>query len=80
MAVLSAFIIEEMLFAKWVISRTENTKTDWVAITYQFAREIEHSDENIERIEKEVTTTNAFKTATIVKAICAKTNNNEKNL
>lgn len=52
LSVLSAFIIEEMIFAKWLISGKEMEKADWVALTYQYAREIEHSDQNLEQLEK----------------------------
>ena len=72
LAVISAFVIEEMLFAKWIISKTRNIKADWVAITYQFAREIEHSDENLEKIEKTLTSSVKFKAQSIIKAICTK--------
>lgn len=72
LAVISAFVIEEMLFAKWIISKTRNKKADWIAITYQFAREIEHSDENLEKIEKTLTSSVKFKAQSIIKAICTK--------
>lgn len=69
LSVLSAFIIEEMIFAKWMISGKEMEKSDWVALTYQYAREIEHSDKNLEQLEKVFRTDSAFRLRNLIKAV-----------
>ncbi len=56
MAVISAYIIDEMLCAGWCMKKDSLEREDWVAITYQYARELEHSDLNLMKMEKELTT------------------------
>lgn len=69
LAVLSSLAIEEMICARWNITGKLATKSDWVAITYQFAREIEHSDDNLEALDGVLVAERVFGIQNIVKAI-----------
>ena len=52
MAVLSLFAIEEMLFLEWFSSHQKMELSDWIGYAYQYSRELEHSDLNLNRMEK----------------------------
>ncbi|MBQ5558768.1 MAG: flagellin lysine-N-methylase [Lachnospiraceae bacterium] len=69
LSVLSALVIEEMICAKWNISGKLPKKSDWVAITYQYAREIEHSDENLETLDGVLVSEKVFGIQSLEKAI-----------
>lgn len=69
LSVLSAFVIEEMIFVKWMITGKEMEKADWVALTYQYAREIEHSDKNLEQLEKVLRRDSVFRLCNLIKAV-----------
>lgn len=69
LSVLSAFAIEEMIFAKWMITGGEMEKADWVALTYQYAREVEHSDKNLEQLEETLNEESVFRLRNLIKAV-----------
>ena len=69
LSVLSAFVIEEMIFAKWMITGKEMEKADWVALTYQYAREVEHSDKNLEQLEETLNRDSVFRLRNLIKAV-----------
>ena len=52
MAILNVLVVEEMLFAKWLFTKEVFELSDWIALTYQYSREIEHSDLNLNRMEQ----------------------------
>lgn len=52
MAVSSLFYIYEMLLARWIKNDRALDMEDVIMIVYRYSREIEHSDLNLERIEK----------------------------
>ncbi|HIX29615.1 MAG TPA: flagellin lysine-N-methylase, partial [Candidatus Blautia stercoravium] len=52
LAVFSALWIDELCFAKWMERGEKLTFSDVVQIAYQYAREIEHSDENLNLLEE----------------------------
>lgn len=70
LAVLSAFLLEEMLFIKWLGDGKNIQKEDWVYYTYQYARELEHSDENLKRMENMLCTDRRFAIRNITEALC----------
>lgn len=51
-ALINTFIIEEMWFAKWIINGKKISRDELYQITYTYAREIEHSDMNLDALEK----------------------------
>lgn len=69
LSVLSAFIIEEMIFAKWMITGAEMEKSDWVALAYQYAREIEHSEHNLKQLEKTFRSNPIYGLRNLIKAV-----------
>lgn len=52
LAVFSTVWIEELLFAKWLEKNRVLTFSDIVKTSWQYAREIEHSDENLNLLEE----------------------------
>ena len=52
MAVFSLFAIEEMLFTEWLFSCRKMELSDWVGYIYQYSRELEHSDLNLNKMEQ----------------------------
>ena len=52
MAILNVLVVEEMLFAKWLFTKEVFEISDWIALAYQYSREIEHSDLNLNRMEQ----------------------------
>lgn len=69
LALLSGVILEEMVFARWIICQEDIKKADWVALTYQYAREIEHSDHNVEILENKLSTMQEFRTKNLVQTV-----------
>ena len=53
LAILSTYIIEEMVFCAWVGKEKVPDKKIWVKLSYQYSREIEHSEPNLAKLEKE---------------------------
>lgn len=51
-AVTSTFLIYEMLLARWVKNGKVLDEEDASWIVYRYSREVEHSDENLKRVEK----------------------------
>ena len=52
MALVSVYNLYEMLVAKWTEQGRRLERKDIERIVYQYSRELEHSDENLERMEK----------------------------
>lgn len=51
-AVLSLFVVEELCKARWIRNEGALTSEDLYTIVYRFSRELEHSDENLETMER----------------------------
>ena len=51
-AVVNAYLICELWFAKWLEQKKQISFTDMVEITYRYSRELEHSQENLECMEE----------------------------
>ena len=45
-------VIEELLMARWVKNEKRLDSEDVIETVYRFSREIEHSDKNLERMER----------------------------
>jgi len=54
MAVICTFLICELLAARWYKNEETLEFGDIVEVVYQFSREIEHSDPNLERMERSI--------------------------
>lgn len=52
MSVISVFLIYEMLVARWMKNEGMLDFEDVVEIVYRYSREVEHSDQNLEMMEK----------------------------
>ena len=52
MAVVSAFLIYELWKARWLKNEGTLDLEDMTEILYRFSRELEHSDQNLEQMEK----------------------------
>lgn len=52
MAVYSMFIICELLKARWIKNEKMLDEEDIIDISYRYSRELEHSDENLKKLEK----------------------------
>ena len=52
MAVISLFAIEEMMFLEWLFTHQKIEISDWIGYAYQYSRELEHSDLNLNKMEK----------------------------
>ena len=52
MAVSSLFYVYEMLLARWIKNERMLDLEDVIITVYRYSREIEHSDINLERIER----------------------------
>ena len=52
MSVMSVFIINEMIKAKWAEQKMNLSEHDIIKIVYTYSRELEHSDINLDRFEK----------------------------
>ena len=52
MAAASVFYIEQMLMARWLKNEKMLDQEDVLNIVYRYSREVEHSDINLERLEK----------------------------
>lgn len=68
-AVMSTFFIEEMMLATYLMGKKLPEKSAWVAIVYQFARELEHADENILAFEKALTNHKVFSLKNMLAAL-----------
>ncbi len=51
LAVFSVLWIEELCFAKWLENQGHSSFAEIVKTAWQYAREIEHSDENLNLLE-----------------------------
>ena len=49
--VYSVYIIEEILRARWMENEKTLSMEEVVELTYRYSREVEHSDQNPERLE-----------------------------
>lgn len=52
MSVISVFLIREMLFAAWMRNEEALDLEDVVGTVYRYSREIEHSDQNLELVQR----------------------------
>ena len=52
MAVYCTWMIELLWMARWLLNGKELTKEEMTELVYRFSREVEHSDDNLEHIEK----------------------------
>ena len=52
MALLSAEAIGEILKARWLKNGRQLDEEDVIDVVYRYSREVEHSDENLKKIEK----------------------------
>lgn len=52
MSFFSLFAIEEMLFLEWLFCHKKMELSDWIGYAYQYSRELEHSDLNLNKIDK----------------------------
>lgn len=52
MAAASLFYMEQMLMARWIKNEKELNQEDIQDIVYRYSREVEHSDQNLENLEK----------------------------
>ena len=52
MAAASLFYIEQMLMARWIKNERHLYEEDIQDIVYRYSREVEHSDANLEKLEK----------------------------
>ncbi|MBQ7926140.1 MAG: flagellin lysine-N-methylase [Lachnospiraceae bacterium] len=52
LAVFSAVFFENAVMCSWNIADKTIEKADWVRLAYCYAREVEHSDENLIRVEE----------------------------
>lgn len=52
MAVVSVLLIQELLMAQWLINEKQLDLEDMVETVYQFSRELEHSDPNLNAMER----------------------------
>lgn len=52
MAFFSLFAIEEMMFLEWLFTHQKMELSDWVGYAYQYSRELEHSDLNLDKLDK----------------------------
>lgn len=51
LAAVSVFLIEELLIARWLRNEKSLDMEDVVEVVYRYAREVEHSDENLIKLE-----------------------------
>lgn len=52
MSVTSVFLIREILLSRWMKNEKQLDFEDIVNVVYRYSREIEHSDQNLELMEK----------------------------
>ena len=52
MAAYSVFVIGEILKGRWLMNEETLDQEDVIDVVYRYSRELEHSDENLERLEK----------------------------
>lgn len=52
MAIISVFLLEEMMKARWIRNDRDLDMEDVIEIVYRYSRELEHSDLNLKRMEK----------------------------
>ena len=52
MAASFVYLIKEMMMARWIKNEKDLNEEDITTIVYRFSRELEHSDENLRRMEK----------------------------
>ena len=69
LAVVSTMLIREMGMAVWLENGKTFTLEDQVRIAYRYAREIEHSDPNIEALEAMVTDEDLFRLDRVLKGL-----------
>ncbi|MBQ4536582.1 MAG: flagellin lysine-N-methylase [Lachnospiraceae bacterium] len=51
-AVFSVNQIEEFIMCRWHLADKKIEQSDWVSFAYRYAREVEHSDENLNMLEE----------------------------
>lgn len=66
MAIISLFAIEEMLFTEWLSSGEKMGISNWIGYAYQYSRELEHSDENLNTMEHILTKQKEFRLCEIL--------------
>ena len=52
MAIISVDLIEEILKVRWLRNEKMLDILDVIEVVYRFSREVEHSDENLKRLDK----------------------------
>lgn len=52
LAVFSALFVEELVMCDWFLTDKNNSWDRWVELAYRYAREVEHSDENLDILEE----------------------------
>ena len=68
-SILNALAIEELLFAKWLKSGIKIELEDWIQVSYEYARELEHSDTNMEQFELAIIEQDEFFVEKIVECL-----------
>lgn len=70
MAVISLFAIEEMLFNEWFTSGKKMQISDWIGYAYQYSRELEHSEKNLNIMESVLTRKKEYRLYEILYFLC----------
>ena len=52
LAVFSVSFIREFIMCRWFLTDKHIDKRDWIELAYRYAREVEHSDENLNLLEE----------------------------
>lgn len=52
LAVFSTLFVEEFVMCEWFLADKNNSWSQWVELAYRYAREVEHSDENLDILEE----------------------------
>lgn len=52
LSVFSVYAIEEMIKGQWILGKEQMTKEECVRLAYSYAREVEHSDNNLNSLEE----------------------------
>ena len=52
MAVICTFMIHELAMGTWLLQQKQFSFPDLVSICYRFSRELEHSDQNLNKMEE----------------------------
>ena len=69
LAAVSTMLIREMGMAVWLENGKQFTLDDQIRIAYRYAREVEHSDPNIEALEAMVTDEDLFRLDRLLKGL-----------